>query len=43
MLLFFVYDILATYPVRNIPLDFLTILQLTYTKYNIIQHLQQPE
>jgi hypothetical protein len=33
--LFFVYAILATYPVRNIPLDFLKILQLTYTKYNI--------
>jgi len=34
MLLFFVYAISATYPVRNIPLDSL-ILQLTYTKYII--------
>jgi len=33
--LFFVYTILAMYPVRNIPLDFLTILQMIYTKYII--------
>jgi hypothetical protein len=41
MLLFYVYAILAIYPVRNI-LDFLTILQLTYTNCNI-QHLKQQE